>query len=246
LTTADAVTVGYAVASQVAFSWHASMQQLWVADIQGHRRWLRGGEVAVRCPSVGALPMARNRVVRHFLDDRKADWLWCIDTDMGFAPDTVERLLAAADPVSRPVVGALCFAQREVADDGLGGWRTMPVPTIYAWHQDGEVSGFEVRADYPADELVACDGTGAACILIHRGVLERMHARYGPAWYDRIPARDGSVGEDLSFCMRARELAIPIHVHTGVKTSHLKPAWLGEGDYLAALAAAPAPMELVG
>ena len=32
---------------------------------------------------------------------------------MGFAPDTINRLLEAADPVERPVVGGLCFTQRE-------------------------------------------------------------------------------------------------------------------------------------
>jgi hypothetical protein len=40
------------------------------------------------------------------------------------------------------------------------------------------------------------------------------------------------MGEDLSFCMRAGSLGIPVHVHTGVKTTHLKQLWLSEADYL--------------
>jgi hypothetical protein len=38
--------------------------------------------------------------------------------------------------------------------------------------------------------------------------------------------------EDLSFCMRAGALDIPVHVHTGVQASHHKPIWLAEDDYL--------------
>jgi hypothetical protein len=39
------------------------------------------------------------------------------------------------------------------------------------------------------------------------------------------------MGEDLSFCLRAGAAGIPIHVHSGVRTTHFKPAWLGESDY---------------
>ncbi len=237
----DAVTVAYLHANQVAHSWHASIMQLIMDDVAGPRRLLAGGILAIRCPSAGLLPQARNRVVEHFLRG-KAAWLWLIDTDMGFGPDTVERLLAAADPETRPIIGGLCFAQRELGDDGYGGQQTIPTPTIFDWHTDGNGMGaFEVRVAYERDALVRCDGTGAACLLIHRGVLERIQVAHGPAWFDRIPARDGSVGEDLSFCMRARELGIPIHVHTGVRTTHMKTLWLAEEHYFQAIEAEPVP-----
>ncbi|HEY5988429.1 MAG TPA: hypothetical protein VIV12_18935 [Streptosporangiaceae bacterium] len=238
----DAVTVAYLHNNQVAYSWCASLLQLIMDDVAGPRRLLAGGMLAIRCPSAGLLPQARNRVVQHFLRQRKADWLWLVDTDMGFGPDTVERLLKAADPEHRPVVGALCFAQREFGDDGYGGQQVRPAPTIFDWCTDGSgMGGFEVRVAYERDALVRCDGTGAACLLVHRGVFERMDAAFGPTWFDRIPARDGSVGEDLSFCIRARDLQIPVHVHTGVRTTHMKTLWLGEADYLAAIEAVPIP-----
>jgi hypothetical protein len=242
----DAVTIAYLHSNQVAYTWHASLLQLIMDDIAGPRRLLAGGVLAIRCPSAGLLPPARNRVVGHFLRQDKADWLWIVDTDMGFPPDTVERLLAAADPEHRPIVGGLCFAQRELGDDGYGGQQVIPTPTIFDWVTDESgMGGFEVRVAYERDAAVACDGTGAACLLIHRGVLERMEKRYGPTWFDRIPARDGSVGEDLSFCMRARDLRIPVHVHTGVRTTHMKTRWLNEQDYLAAVEAVPV-LEPVG
>jgi hypothetical protein len=237
----DAVTVAYVHANEVAYSWHHSMQQLLMADLGAHRRVMRGGIVAIRCPSAGQLGDARNRAVRHFLAG-DAPWLFMVDTDMGFDDDVLERLLDAADPEARPVVGALCYASREVEEDGMGGWRTEATATIYDWADHNGMGRLEVRCDVPAGELVACDGTGAACLLVHRSVLERVQERYGAEWFDRIPARDGSMGEDLSFCMRARALDVPVHVHTGIRTSHMKTTWLQPAaESVAELAAAAAP-----
>ena len=53
--------------------------------------------------------LARNNLAARFLDRGKEDWLWCLDTDIVFAPDTIDRLLAAADPVERPIVSALYY-----------------------------------------------------------------------------------------------------------------------------------------
>jgi hypothetical protein len=64
-------------------------------------------------------------------------------------------------------------------------------------------------------------------------VFERIAAEHGPVWYDRVPnATTGTlIGEDLSFCLRAGALKIPMYVHTGVPTTHAKQIWLGERDY---------------
>jgi GT2 family glycosyltransferase len=173
--------------------------------------------------------------------------LW-LDTDMGFQPDLLEQLMAAADPVERPIVGALCFSQRKLGPDGMGGYYTAPTPTIFDWApvstDDGEVlEGFDLRWGYPSNALVRCDGTGSAAVLIHRSVFERIQERYGAEWYHRVLASNGPMGEDLSFCMRATALGIPVHVHTGVKATHAKRVWLAEHDYLATALPDPATEE---
>lgn len=187
-----------------------------------------GGFIAMRYGS-GGLVEARNRVASLMLD-RDVEWLFWIDTDMGFAPDTIDRLLEAADPTDRPVIGGLCYVSHEYATDDMGGYRTEPIPTVYQWSQqpDGRI-GFTARHDYPRDELVKCDATGSACILIHRSVLERI----GSNWYSpKLNANTGeSYGEDMSFCIRMMEHEIPLYVHTGVKTTHLKPVWLSEAHF---------------
>jgi hypothetical protein len=227
-----AVVVAYVHSNTVTYSWYHSMTELIGWDLANDMRVIRGGYIGIRAGTDG-MTLARNKAVKDFLDEKRAEWLFWIDTDMGFAPDTVDRLLEAADPIERPVVGALCFAQEEHLDDSLGGFRTRAIPTIYDWVNTGEQMGFAVRWQYPLDTVTRVGATGSACILIHRSAFEKVEERYGRAWYDRVPnTTTGQVlGEDLAFCLRAGTLDIPVHVHTGVKTTHHKNVWLAEEDY---------------
>lgn len=232
----EAVTIAYVHPNEVTTSWHQSLLSLIGHDLGGPCRVARGGWLAMRCYGADGIPAARNKAVEQFLADKDADWLFWIDTDMGFEPDTVDRLLEVADPIERPIVGGLCFAQKQTEPDGMGGWETALAPTIYDWttvESTGE-TGFLSRRDYPVNTLVQCAGTGSACILIHRSVFEALAVDGRRDWYDRIPnptANGRLLGEDLSFCLRAGAAGIPVHVHTGVRTTHFKPAWLGEKDY---------------
>jgi hypothetical protein len=236
----DAVVVAYVHDHEVAYSWHHSMVELIGNDLVNHARVLRGGYIAMRCATDGLVD-ARNKTAKLFLAERQAEWLFWVDTDMGFPADTLERLIAAADPVERPIVGALAFTQREDEPDGMGGHRCRATPTIFDWLKlDNGQEGFAVRFDYPVDMVVRCAGTGSACVLIHRTVFAAVEAKYGEHWYDKIPnvTMGQVVSEDLSFCMRAGTLGIPVHVHTGVKTTHAKRLWLSEDDYFAQVALA--------
>jgi hypothetical protein len=228
----DAVTVAYVHPDEVAHSWHLSLMEMVAHDVAGHGRIMRGGWLAMSCGTAG-LVEARNSVVRQFLVERDADWLFWLDTDMGVPPDAVDVLLEMADPQARPIVGGLCFAQKEIASDGMGGYRCEPRPTILDWVQQGEVGTTMGRTTYPVNAVVQCVATGSACILIHRSVFERIGEKFGPVWYDRLPnhALGGLFGEDVSFCLRASAVGVPVFVHTGVKTSHMKRVWLQEADY---------------
>lgn len=252
----QSVAIAYVHQDEVAYSWHHSMTQLMDHDLAHNVRIWSGGYVTVRC-GTGDLAAARNRAVKDFLAESRADWLWWVDTDMGFPPDVVDRLFDAADPFLRPVVGALTFANREYDNDGMGGRRAVATPVIMIWTQHGEETGFDTIVDYPADALVRCDGVGSACVLIHRSAFERIanfkpapdKPATGPNWYTRI--RNGSTGEwiseDLSFCCRLIALGTPVYVHTGVKTTHAKRIWLSEEDYWQQRAVhAPPPGSTIG
>ncbi len=81
--------------------------------------------------------------------------------------------------------------------------------------------------------MTLCAGTGSAFLIIHRSVLEQVKAEYGPSWYSPVfnSSLNMTISEDLSFCTRAGALGIPVHIHTGVRTTHLKQVWLDERLY---------------
>lgn len=226
------VAVAWVHTDEVSYSFFESFD-----DARMHDLLLGGARIGrrlTRRAASGGLVSARNRVVEEFLKGEH-DWLWWIDTDMGFLPNALEALLSLADPAERPVVGGLCFAQMERDYDGYGGYVTEPIPTLYRWAtvEDG-TQGFVSMRDYPRDALVECHATGSAFVLIHRSAFEKVAAKFGDGtWYDQIPAPDGRglLGEDLSFCVRLRGAGVPVFVHTGIRTTHHKPMWLGEQHY---------------
>lgn len=226
----DAVTLAYVHSTDVSHSFHNSLINLLLLDAANEQRVIRGGYLPLRYGTEG-LVAARNMIAAQFLDG-DSDWLFVVDTDMGFSPDTLERLVEAADPVVRPIVGALCFAWRELEPDGYSGYRCEPRPTIFRYVPTDNGHRFMGVSSYPFDEVVECHGTGSACILIHRSVFESIRREYGSTWYERITGDDGNkLGEDISFCVRAAGCGFPIHVHTGVKTTHMKTLWVGEPDF---------------
>lgn len=238
------VQCAYLHSHQVSHSWHESMMRLVAWDAAHDCRLIgTNGPFMIRCDA-GGLVESRNLAVTRFLDETPHEWLWFVDTDMGFSPDTVDRLVEVADPVERPVVGALCFGLREMDYDGLGGRRVMPSPTIFRQAKDKQGNiGFATDFFYEKDTLMQVAGTGAACLLIHRGALEKMRAEFQDTWFDQVRYQDRRlVSEDLSFCYRLASIGVPLFVHTGVKTSHHKAFWVTDADYTPPTLESPAEM----
>lgn len=165
---------------------------------------------------------ARNLLVRRFLDGDAA-WLFMVDTDMVFAPDAIGRLMAAADPVDRPVVGALTWCP------GLLG--PEPDPTMFQRVDVRGQPGLIHDRHWTPGECVQVAATGAAALLIHRHALEAVEKDADdPAapWFCESRLGGLLIGEDLTFCLRCAAAGIPVHVHTGVRFGHMKSAMLGE------------------
>ena len=165
---------------------------------------------------------ARNMVARKFLEDpRQPPWLFMCDTDMVFEPNTVGRLVKAADPVARPVVGALCYSQNTDGGD--------PYPTMYELAETGGQLAFVRYSRWRGGAVVRVTATGAAALLIHRDALTAVEKHAGDAaapWFRESPVGTALVGEDLTFCLRLGAAGIPVHVATSVKAGHMKTTML--------------------
>lgn len=179
-------------------------------------------------PLVGALPhvsgpriaAGRNHLVESFLAS-PADWLFMVDDDMSFDGDVIERFLKIADPVDRPIVGGLAFA---TGRDGM-------FPTLFRIHPESQVP-VRITA-WPLDEVVEVDATGGACLFIHRRVFEEMVEQYPQPWqwFQETSLAGATVGEDMTFCLRARALGFPILVDTSIKFGHVKPRIIDEDEF---------------
>lgn len=154
------------------------------------------------------LDLARNQVTEQFLRT-EGDWLLFVDSDMIFTPDLVDRLLAVADPVERPVVVPVCYGM--VKKYGV-------FPTVFR-HIDGQ---FAIWFDHPTDQPFQVDACGAGCLLIHRSVFERTRGMVGRWWDHLLIAGDKPLGEDLAFCVRLGMAGIPIFADPSLDVKHLK------------------------
>jgi hypothetical protein len=172
---------------------------------------------------------ARNEISKYFLAQH-AEWLFMVDSDMGFAADTVDRMVESAWANNVQVLGALCFAQKIDPDIPTGKFYAMRYriqPTLYRYVEvngTGE-RGFQAMNKYKRDAYQQVAATGAACILIHRDALMAI----GPEPF--MPITDPTGGgngtprtfsEDLSFCIRANAAGVSIGVDTSIKTTHFK------------------------
>jgi GT2 family glycosyltransferase len=167
---------------------------------------------------------ARNKIAADFLSrPGDPDWLLMVDTDMVFGGDALDRLIDAADPAERPVVGGLCWSPV----DGGG-----PYPTMYELVEKGPGRiGFTRPRTIPEDRLVRVSATGTGFLLIHRLVLEKVRDTSGDVaapWFREMPAGEplALMGEDLTFCLRVGAAGFPVYVHTGVKVGHMKTTML--------------------
>lgn len=174
---------------------------------------------ALRCAS-GQLVEGRNQVVESFLAT-DAEWLWMVDSDMGFGPATFEQMIGDGSALA---IGALCFGVKRSGDDDpvTCAVNLRCFPTIYNFQERDDSVGFEVQTGYERDARMPAGATGAACFVVHRQVLEDVRAKYG-TWFDQITHPKGArFSEDMSFWIRVAGAGHELVVDTGVRTSHDK------------------------
>jgi hypothetical protein len=178
---------------------------------------LRERRIAAIIQSQGPyIPQNRNMVCEKFLQlppDVKVEWLWFFDIDIEFGPEILDKLLKVADPVKRPIVGALYLNQVPMKPPGT--W--WPV-----WaDEEGRVE------EVVMGEVYDLKVVGMGCTLIHRSVIEKLHATHTDdpwRWFGHdILYREGipeRVGEDETFCSRAISAGFSVHGLAELVTHH--------------------------
>jgi hypothetical protein len=150
--------------------------------------------------STANIATLRNEMVRRVLERwPQTTHVWSVDSDVAPAPDCLDQLLSA---------GGVCAAVVRNSTDTV--WNFMCGWDNGEPQRDGceqfSLSSSRVYGGHPFSVSL----TGA-CILIPRSAIEDNPTLR----YSGHPR-----GEDVSWCVAARELGIPLYVHPLAKTKH--------------------------
>jgi len=144
--------------------------------------------------------------VRNLIADwvvRGYDYLFSVDSDISFAPDTLTKLLAH----NKDVVSGL-YIQR------IPGTHTLE---LYEKNGHGGVSNIPVDK-LPANSLYEIAGCGFGCALVKREVMVAIG--YPQFKYYSAIDHKNTISEDVDFCRKALEKGFRIWADTSIICAH--------------------------
>ena len=134
------------------------------------------------------------------------DYVFWLDSDMLFPPDTLEKLL---DDIKKQ--------EGDVIMTGMYCRRVAPFhPTVFETLEIvDDVSTWTDYKEIP-DGLFEVQGCGFGCVLAPTSVFVDVQAKFGHMF-----SPIGDVGEDLSFCWRARQCGWKIVCDPSIELGHV-------------------------
>lgn len=175
------------------------------------------GECAIAFICGSLIYDSRNKLARQALEFG-ADYTVWFDSDMVFEPDTLIKLIDHLEKDDCDIISGLYFRRAAPFTPVLFKKLDMSGPHC-RW------SDFD---DYPRDQLFELEGIGFGCCAVKTEVLLAMTVKYKD-FFSPI----NSVGEDLSFCWRARELGYRICCDSSIKCGHIGHMTVTESLFLA-------------
>lgn len=147
---------------------------------------------------------ARDDIAREAIESG-ADYVMWFDSDMIFPPDTLERLIKYMDEPGKDIVSGLYFRRVQPFTPVLFEKLEFDGEKV-TWEDFSHISGtpFEV------------EGCGFGCVLMPADIFIDVQSRFG-AMFTPIMG----MGEDLSFCWRARQLGFRIWCDPTIPLGHV-------------------------
>lgn len=161
-------------------------------------------ECAVAFQMGSLIYTSRNDLAKMAIQN-ECDYVLWLDSDMVFAPDTLKKLLE----------------NRDKADiiTGIYYRRVSPYTPVLFDHLeiDGQKCTWNNIDKLPdTNDLFDIEGCGFGCVLTPTSVFLNVIEKFGNMF-----APIGNVGEDLSFCWRARQCGYTIKADPRVKCGHV-------------------------
>lgn len=175
----------------------------------------RAGDTQVGFEVGSLVYVARNNLAQAAIKSEADQVLW-LDSDMVFTPDFLERLQTVSKENNIDFLTALCFRRKYPF-----------TPTIYdRMEYDGKKCHFTQFLSIP-EERFRVGGCGLAGALMGTDVLMSVSAKYGGRMFDPLEG----MGEDISFCWRARECGYEIWCDPEITMGHIGQAVITRSYY---------------
>ena len=179
---------------------------------------VRIGKVYCQVVKSSLIYDARNTLAKEAIDKGFDRMLW-LDSDIVFEPDLMLRLANILDTGVEYASG-LYFKRQ---------YPTEPVcfKTI-TQVQDGKelVTQALVYNDYPKDQLFEVDATGFGAVMLEVDLLRRVRDKYGLPFSPQL-----GLGEDMSFCWRAKQVGAKLYCDSRIKLKHIGSIAYSEVTY---------------
>lgn len=176
----------------------------------------KDGRFAVARNAGSLVYIARNNLIREAVKRGATHILW-LDSDMVFDKDLLKKLIKDIDE-QHQMVCALAHKRKKPYTPVIYNKLRIGLPG------EAEVEEYE---EYPKEQLFEVEGCGFGCVLM---TVEMALAMLGSTEvpFSPIPG----FGEDLSFCIRARQLGYKLWCDSRVKVGHLSLTVVNESTYL--------------
>lgn len=135
---------------------------------------------------------------------KEMDYVLWLDSDMIFSPDVLKKLLEDRD--KGDIITGIYYR------------RVQPFKPVLFSKLDIDDSGCDWVGydDYPEDEVFEIEGCGFGCVLTPVSAFVDVMAKFGDMF-----APIGGVGEDLSFCWRAKQCGYKIVADPQIQCGHV-------------------------
>ena len=177
------------------------------------------GDVSFGISSGSLIYDARNSLATRAIKEGHDRILW-LDSDMVFGRDLLEKLSEDLDE-GRDLVSGLYISRRN------------PIrPVIYKDYgfrqeEDNVLSAYATcYEDYPKDSIFEIAACGFGGVLMKTDLVKRILEQY---WAPFSP--HPGFGEDLSFCLRARDLGAKLYCDSRIKMGHIAQSIVTEAAY---------------
>ena len=185
------------------------MDMLHTAFFVGYDGMRKVGECALLTCQNSLIYDARNLLGKAALEAGADRILW-LDSDVVLPADAMERLSADLDE-GYEYASALLFKRN-------GKHEPIAYDELVREEDENGCVAIEVSTikDWPENQIFEVAGTGFGCIMMTIDLYKRVYEQYGLPFSPLL-----GLGEDLSFCWRARKLGAKLYCDTRVKPKHV-------------------------